>query len=100
MRTQLPALAIRCSLFACCLMPPTLCGAGQAQSKDDRAAEHYPVRLEVRAGKADAAGRQAIDVTLTIDPEWEVFANPVLLPELEACQTVLRVTSAQPPRSI
>jgi thiol:disulfide interchange protein len=47
------------------------------------------VKATAKADKADASGRQAVTITLTIDPKYHLYANPIDNKDLEEAQTVV-----------
>ena len=51
------------------------------------------VKVEAKADKLDADGKQAITITLDIENGWHVYANPVENEDLANAQTVVSVTS-------
>jgi DsbC/DsbD-like thiol-disulfide interchange protein len=51
------------------------------------------VKVEVTADKPDADGKQTLTITLDIDKDWHIYANPVDNEDLTNAQTVVSVTS-------
>lgn len=51
------------------------------------------VKVDATATKIDADGKQTVTVTLDIEKNWYVFANPIMNEDLKTEQTVLRVAS-------
>jgi DsbC/DsbD-like thiol-disulfide interchange protein len=51
------------------------------------------VKVDVKAEKPDADGKQTITITLEIENGWHVYANPVENEDLANAQTVVNVTS-------
>lgn len=51
------------------------------------------VKLEARADKPDADGKQTITITLDIDKPWHIYANPVGNEDLANVQTVVNIAS-------
>lgn len=51
------------------------------------------VKVEVTADKPDADGKQTLTITLDIDKDWHIYANPVDNEDLTNAQTVISVTS-------
>lgn len=51
------------------------------------------VKVEAKADKPDADGKQTITITLDIDRPWHVYANPVENEDLTGAQTVVSVAS-------
>ena len=51
------------------------------------------VKVETTADQPDADGKQTITITLDIEKNWHVYANPVENEDLANAQTVVRVTS-------
>ena len=68
-----------------------LCNAGlvlaQAKKSDS------VVKVEAKADKPDADGKQTITITLDIESPWHVYANPVENEDLTSAQTVVSVAS-------
>jgi hypothetical protein len=52
-------------------------GRVEVRAEEDKDKPPAVVKVEVTADKPDADGRQVLTVTLEIDPDWNVFANPV-----------------------
>jgi thiol:disulfide interchange protein len=51
------------------------------------------VKATVKADKLDAGGKQKLTITLDIDKDWHLYANPVGLKDLEDSQTTVSITS-------
>lgn len=51
------------------------------------------VKIDARADKPDAEGKQTITITLDIDKPWHIYANPVANEDLANVQTVVNITS-------
>jgi hypothetical protein len=62
--------------------------------------EDFPVKMDAVAEKRAADGKQRIIVTLTLEKDFYVYANPPGDQELVPAQTTLRVTSKNPPKSV
>jgi hypothetical protein len=58
------------------------------------------VKVAAESGKPDAAGKQVITLTLDIDKEWFLYANPVGNDILESVQTVVSVTGKKKPADV
>ncbi len=48
------------------------------------------VKVDVAAGKPNSSGLQAVNLTLSIDKGWHLYANPVGLEDLASSQTTLQ----------
>jgi hypothetical protein len=53
-----------------------------------------PVKVKAMAGKASAADKQVVIVTLNIDKGWHVYANPVGHEDLVSAETTVKVSTA------
>jgi len=51
------------------------------------------VKVEAKADKPDADGKQTITITLDIEKPWHIYANPVENEELDNAKTVVNVAS-------
>lgn len=51
------------------------------------------VKVQAKADKPDAKGKQTITITLDIDKSWHIYANPVENEDLANVQTVVGVAS-------
>jgi DsbC/DsbD-like thiol-disulfide interchange protein len=60
---------------------------GQAKKSDS------VVKVETKADKPDANGKQTITITLDIEAPWHIYANPVENEDLGSVQTVVSVAS-------
>jgi len=58
------------------------------------------VKASVVADKIGADGKQNVTITLTVDPKWHIYANPVGNPEHESTQTVVTVSGKAKPTSV
>jgi uncharacterized protein len=81
----------RCVVGLLGLSAVLLCDAGPvlAQAKKSDSV----VKVEAKADKPDADGKQSITITLDIDRPWHVYANPVDNEDLTGAQTVISVAS-------
>ena len=59
--------------------------AVQAQGKKSDSV----VKATVKAEKADSSGKQAVTITLEIDPKYHLYANPIDNKDLEDAQTTV-----------
>ncbi|MFM7149244.1 MAG: protein-disulfide reductase DsbD N-terminal domain-containing protein [Gemmataceae bacterium] len=50
------------------------------------------VKAEIKAGRPGGDGKQELAVTLTIDPKYHIYANPVGNEDFSSNQTTLSVT--------
>lgn len=59
---------------------------------NDLAAQDSRVKVKASAavGKIDAAGKQTVTVTLVIDRNWHIYANPVKNDDLKSAATELK----------
>jgi thiol:disulfide interchange protein len=55
------------------------------------------VKVTASADKPDADGKQVITISLAMDPDWHVYANPVGNEMSVDSQTTVEVKSATPP---
>ena len=51
------------------------------------------VKVDAKADKPDANGKQIITITLDIDKPWHIYANPVENEDLANVQTVVKIAS-------
>jgi DsbC/DsbD-like thiol-disulfide interchange protein len=58
------------------------------------------VKVSAKADKPDADGKQAIAVTIQIEPGWHIYANPPGLKDLEAVQTTVSFSSKTKPEEL
>jgi hypothetical protein len=58
------------------------------------------VKVTAEAGKPDPSGKQVITLTLDIDKQWHLYANPVGNEIFEYSQTVVTVTGKKKPASV
>jgi DsbC/DsbD-like thiol-disulfide interchange protein len=74
---------------ALALLAVLLCDSGPvlAQAKKSDSV----VKVEAKADKPDADGKQTITITLDIDAPWHVYANPVENEDLTSAQTVVSI---------
>lgn len=59
--------------------------AAQAQGKKSDSV----VKASVKADRADASGKQAVTITLDVDPKYYIYANPIGNKDFEENQTTL-----------
>jgi hypothetical protein len=58
------------------------------------------VKIDARADKPDAAGKQNVTITIDIEKPWHLYANPVGLEDLVDSQTVVAFTAKTKPEAI
>jgi uncharacterized protein len=51
------------------------------------------IKADIKADKPEADGKQTITITLDIEKDWHIYANPVDNEDLSNAQTVVSVTS-------
>jgi uncharacterized protein YyaL (SSP411 family) len=75
--------------------------AEPAQAEPGRKSDAV-VKVSARAvpEKPDADGRQAVTVTLTMDPGWHVYANPPGSEELASVQTTVSISGKAKPQEV
>lgn len=72
-----------------------LAGEARAQKKSDAV-----VKVKAEAGKLADDGAQTVTVTLTVEPGWHLYANPVGFEDLESVQTTVTVKGESPLKSV
>lgn len=55
---------------------PPFVAAGDVQAGRKGKASDSVVKVQAAAGAIDAQGRQAVNVTFTVDEGWHIYANP------------------------
>ena len=65
--------------------------AGSRLTADD---SRVKVKAAAALGKIDAAGRQAITITLLIDKGWHLYANPVKNDAVDTIRTDVKISAA------
>jgi thiol:disulfide interchange protein len=73
---------------ALCLAVLALTGVHEAQAQGKRS--DSVVKASVAADKPGADGKQVVTITLTIDPKYYLYANPVGNMDLESSQVTLK----------
>lgn len=68
-----------------------LCDAGKASAQAKKS--DGVVKVDAKADKPDADGKQTITITLDIEKPWHIYANPVENEDLTSVQTVVSVAS-------
>jgi uncharacterized protein YyaL (SSP411 family) len=58
------------------------------------------VKVEVKADKPDADGKQLVTLTLTVHEGWHIYANPPGLKDLEDVQTTVTITAKTKPEEV
>ncbi len=58
------------------------------------------VKIKTKLDKADADGKQLLTVTLSIDKQYHLYANPVGQEDFEKSQTTLTIDGASKPEVI
>lgn len=71
-------------------------GTAQAQIKKSDSV----VKVSAQAGKPDADGKQTVTITLDIEKDWHLYANPVDNEDLANAQTVVAVSSRVKPEAV
>jgi DsbC/DsbD-like thiol-disulfide interchange protein len=91
--TQMGRTSTRCVLGALALALPAVlvCDTGPALAQAKKS--DSVIKVDVKADKPGADGKQTITITLDIDKSWHVYANPVENEDLTNAQTVVSVTS-------
>jgi hypothetical protein len=67
-------------------------GRTEVNAGEDKDKSKSVVKVEVTADKPDADGKQSLTVTLEIDPDYSVYANPVGVKSFEEERTRVEVT--------
>jgi DsbC/DsbD-like thiol-disulfide interchange protein len=72
----------------------TLAGAGfsHGPAKSDSV-----VKIQASADKPDANGKQVVSITLTMDPGWHTYANPVGNKDMADNETTVKVSASGKP---
>jgi uncharacterized protein YyaL (SSP411 family) len=73
--------------------PKAIQGGGGAKRSDN------VVEVKATADKPDGDGKQTVSVTLTIEPGWHLYANPVP-PDFPGIPTTVTVTGAPKPEEV
>jgi uncharacterized protein len=68
-----------------------LIGKGEPASAQAKKSDSV-VKVDIKADKPDADGKQTVTITLDIDKDWHIYANPVDNEDLSNAQTVVSVT--------
>jgi hypothetical protein len=58
------------------------------------------VKVTATADKPTADGKQFVKITLTVDKDWHLYANPVGNQDLESAQTTVSVSGRVKPKSV
>ena len=58
------------------------------------------VKISATAGKVGADGKQVVTLTLTMDRDWHVYANPVGQTDLKETETTVQITGKVKPASV
>jgi len=58
------------------------------------------VKISAKAGKANAAGKQTVTVSLAMEKGWHIYANPIELKGFENNQTKVEVNTKVKPASV
>ena len=79
-------------VLALTLLAILLCDAEPALAQAKKS--DSVVKVEAKADdKPDADGKQSITITITIDKDWHIYANPVENEDLDNAKTVISITS-------
>lgn len=71
------------------------------QSKvESKGASAEKVKVAVKAGQPDAAGKQLLTITLNIAKGWHLYANSVGYADLEGARTVVEIQAAVKPQAV
>lgn len=76
---------------ALCLAVLALVGAGEAHAQGKKS--DSVVKASASADKPGADGKQVVTVTLTIDPKYHLYANPVGNEDLDSAKTEVKIAS-------
>jgi hypothetical protein len=79
----------RCAVGLLALALLAVPGTARAQGKRSDSV----VKVTATADKPGADGKQTVTVTLTVDPKWHVYANPVGLDDLSSAQTTVTLSA-------
>lgn len=74
------------------LLAGLLACAATAQDKKKGRDSSDVVKTTAKADKINADGKQIVTVTLAIDRDWHVYANPVGLDDLQSAETVVEIS--------
>jgi hypothetical protein len=58
------------------------------------------VKVSAKAEKPDADGKQVVTITIGIDKDWHIYANPVGLEDLQSSETVVEITGKAKPANV
>lgn len=84
--------ARRIVLLALLLVPALLTAQG---TKSDSV-----VKAKAKADKIDADGKQVVTITLQLDDDWHIYANPIGNPDMESNETKVTITGKAKPEAV
>ena len=58
------------------------------------------VKVTAKADKLDADGKQVVTITMAINKDWHIYANPVGLEDLQNSETVVEITGKTKPADV
>ena len=58
------------------------------------------VKITATATKIDAEGKQRVTITITMEPNWHIYANPVQNDELKDAATLVKIDAKAEPVSV
>ncbi len=85
-------------LLAVALAAVLTCSAGTARAQIKKS--DSVVKVTAQADKPDADGKQTVAITLDIDKDWHLHANPVENEDLTNTQTVVVISAKVKPEDI
>jgi DsbC/DsbD-like thiol-disulfide interchange protein len=91
--TKMSRTRTRCVIGVLALVLPALLLCDPTKALAQIRKSDSVVKVEAKADKPDADGKQTITITLDIEKGWHVYANPVENEDLANAQTVARVAS-------
>jgi DsbC/DsbD-like thiol-disulfide interchange protein len=80
---------LQVALIGCLMLMPGYAQKGGAKTTDK------VVIVTAKAEKAAADGTQKVTVTVKIDKDYHIYANPIGNPDLESAKTLLTFTGAE-----
>jgi DsbC/DsbD-like thiol-disulfide interchange protein len=84
--------------LAVALLAFLACSAGTAQAQIIKS--DSKVKVNAKADKPDADGKQTVTITLDIEKPWHLYANPVENEDLTDVQTVVAVSAKVKPETV
>jgi hypothetical protein len=95
---RLPSVIAMLGIAAVCLTVNAQ--DGQKAAPKAGVDEDFPVKMDAVAEKRGADGKQRLTITLSLDKDFYVFANPPGHEEFISAKTTLQVTGKNPPQSV